>query len=130
MKVRLFDPEKDYEEVASWWSKQEWPVLPLQMLSPMGFIAEKDGQKLAATWMYSTNSPTYIMEWTVGNPDANYEDRNDGLKHVTEEACHWAKTDGAMQVFTMTKHKRFIDKLSSYGFQKTEDEMTHLVRRL
>ena len=106
MNVRMFNGDLDYDDVVGWWSKQSWPVLPKQALSPSGFIAEVNGTKLAATWIFSTNCPIYIMEWTVGNPDVDYNIRNEALIKVTDAACDWAKKDGAVQVFTMTKHKR------------------------
>ena len=131
MKVRKVDVEKDYEEIASWWKSQGWPVIPPQMMCPSGFIAEdKFGHKVAATWMFPTNCPIYIMEWTVGNPNMQHEVRAKGLKAVTDAACEWAKEDGAAQVFTMTKHERFIKKLEEFGFQKTDSGMTHLMRSL
>lgn len=130
MQVRKFDVNKDYNEVATWWSKQNWPVLPANILSSAGFIAYDDKQKYAATWVFATNCPIYIMEWTVGNPDANWEDRSSGIELVTSAACEWAKNDGAKQLFTMTKSDRFINKLEEYGFQKTDSGMTHLVRSL
>lgn len=130
MEARFFDPKKDYKEVASWWESQGWPVLPEQVLGPSGFIVEEDGKKLAATFMFPTNCPIYIMEWTVGNPEVSHELRSEALKKVTDKACQWAKEDGAAQVFTMTKHERFIKKLEEYGFQVTDSGMTHLVRSL
>jgi hypothetical protein len=130
MQVRSFNKDTDYNDVSAWWEKQGWPVLPAEVLSSAGFIVEHEGQRLAATWIFATNCPIYIMEWTVANPDVSWEQRQDAIKLVTDSACDWAKQDGAVQVFTMTKSKRFIDKLQEYGFQKTEDGMTHLVRSL
>lgn len=130
MITRSFDAAKDYADVASWWTSQGWPALPVHILSTSGFITEKDGVKLAATWVFATNCPIYIMEWTVGNPNANWEDRSNGIKEVTNAGCQWAKQDGASQIFTMTKSERFIDKLQEIGFNKTESGMTHLVRVL
>ncbi len=129
MKVRSFK-EEDYNDVSSWWAEQGWPVLPLEILSPTGYVAEEDGNLIAATWVFPTNCPIYIMEWTVGNPKVEWDKRNEGLKLVTDEACRWAKEDGAVQVFTMTKHERFINKLEEFGFDKTDSGMTHLMRRL
>lgn len=130
MNIRSFDSSKDYNEVSSWWKKQEWPSLPLELLTTSGFIIEDETNKIAATWIFKTNCPIYIMEWTVGNPDINWQDRSAGIDLVTDAACKWAKSDGATQVFTMTRNERFINKLEKAGFQKTESGMTHLVRVL
>ena len=130
MQVRDFNTEQDYTDVSNWWTKQGWPVLPQNILTTSGFVVEHNGQKLAATWIFKTNCPIYIMEWTVGNPDVNWEDRSEAITVVTNAGCEWAKKDGAAQVFTMTKSNRFIHKLEESGFTKTDSGMTHLVRSL
>lgn len=130
MNVRKFDLNEDYKDVVKWWSKQGWPVLPAAILSSAGFIVEQENEKIAATWVFATNCPIYIMEWTVGNPDVKWENRSEGIQMVTNAACEWAKNDGAKQLFTMTKSDRFINKLEENGFQKTDSGMTHLIRSL
>lgn len=130
MKVRDFDTKTDYVDVAAWWKKQDWPAMPLDILSPKGFISEKNDVKLAATWIYRFSKSMYLMEWTVGNPDISFEDREEGIRMVTNKACDWAKLDGAKHVLTMTKHNRLIDKFKNYGFNVSDTEMTHLIRSL
>ena len=129
MEVRFFEP-KDYEEVMLWWKAQDWPPMPLEMLSQSGFIVEENGEKLAATWVFPTNCPIYIMEWTVGNPECDWEKRADAIDLVTNKACDWAKAHGASMIFTMTKNERFIDKLKNNNFEITDNGMTHLMRRV
>ena len=60
--------------------------------------------------MFPTTTPVFIMEWTVGNPDLDWEKRRDGINLVIEEASKWAKENGGGAVFTMTKEGRFVDK--------------------
>lgn len=127
--VRPFLPS-DYPAVSSWWAAQEWPVLPLSMLSSHGFIAEEKGQLLAVAFIYPTEGGNYIMEWTVGNPEVPWELRSAGIKAVTLAGCHWAKAQGAINVFTMTNQKRFIEKLTSLDFKVSGEGMTHLVLNL
>lgn len=130
MIIRQVDFKKDYDEIASWWKAQDWPVLPANMLSPSGFIAENAQHKIAATWIFKMNCPIFLMEWTVGNPEVHHTIREEALRQVTNKACEWAKENGAAQVFTMTKHERFIGKLKDFGFQETDSGMTHLIRSL
>lgn len=130
MNVRSFDSNLDYADVSSWWKKQEWPVLPLGMLPNSGFIIEDNKNKIAATWIIKTNYPVYLMEWTIGNPDVDWEDRSTGIDLVTDAACKWAKANGASHLFTMTKNERFMDKLEKSGFIKADTGMTHLMRVL
>lgn len=130
MEARKFNIETDYDDVAAWWTKQGWPALPAGILSSAGFIVCDGDEKIAATWIFATNCPIYIMEWTVGNPDIEWNKRSEAIKMVTDAGCQWAKEDGAAQVFTMTKSDRFINKLEESGFTKTDSGMTHLVRSL
>lgn len=130
MNVRSFDSNLDYSDVSSWWKKQEWPVLPLELLTTSGFIIEDENNKIAATWVIKTNCPIYLMEWTIGNPEVKWEDRSTGIDLITNAACQWAKVDGASHVLTMTKNERFMNKLENNGFIKAESGMTHLMRLL
>jgi len=130
MNIRQFDAAKDYEDVCKWWTSQDWPALPLSMLSDTGFIAENDKGKIAATWLIKNNCSIYLVEWTVGNPDCDWETRAEGLHLVNEKACEAAKEDGASFVLTMTKNKRLIEKLKESNFGLSDENMTHLMRRL
>ena len=128
MEVRKFKPE-DYNDVYEWWNQYEdWTPMPLEMLGKDGFIAEKDGVKLAAVWGYNTGCPIHLMEWLVGNPKASWEDRSKAIEMVTDACSQWCKNNGAKLVFTMTKNKRLLDKLTEQGFVKSDEGMTHLLR--
>lgn len=131
MQVREFNVETDYSDVASWWKKQDWMILPKEVLGIKGFIVEDNGEKLAASWVYRDKScPICIMEWTVGNPDADWEKRKEAIDLVINSCTTWAKEDGATLMLTMTKSKRFLEKLQDKDFVQTDDGMTHLIRSL
>ena len=130
MKIRQIDLDKDYIDVAKWWAKQGWPVLTKEILGKVGFIAEIDDKKVAAVWIFATNSPIYVMEWLVGNPDVDHEKRALGIDLVVEAACNWAKDDGATSVFTTTNHERLIEKYKARDFKVTDTNMTSLMRGL
>lgn len=130
MEIRLFDLEKDYDEVSSWWTKQKWPVIPSEFLSPTGFIAIDGDDKVAVTWVYRTDSPIYIMEWLVGNPDVSHEKRKQGIEGVINTSSIYAKESGASQLFTMIRNDRLSEKLKDLDFKETDKEMTHFIRSL
>ena len=130
MEIKSFNTNTDYNDVSSWWKAQDWPILPESILSDCGFIIKDNNLKIAATWVFKTNSPIYIMEWTVGNPEVSWEKRQEGIQLLTEAASSWSKEHGASYLLTMTKSKRFIEKLKDSGFKETDDEMVHLMRSL
>jgi hypothetical protein len=131
MQVRKFDINIDYEDVKSWWIKQGWDVIPKHLLGITGFIAYDENVKYAACWLYRDKGcPISILEWTVGNPEVDYKLRHEALNEVMEECFKVAKEDGAELILTMTKNKRLIEKLKESQFVETDNDMTHLIRRL
>lgn len=130
MLVRSFD-KADYEDVAVWWKKQNWPIVPSELLGKNGFIAEQDNVKLAAIWVFRLqDSPMSIIEFAVGNPDAPWELRSKALNAVVDQASECAKADGAKFLLASSHHPRMIEKLLSFGFAKMETNMTQVMRSL
>lgn len=131
MNIRDFDIQKDYDDVVKWWKANDWVVMPPEMYGIQGFIAETDDHKIAACWVYRDKKcPICILEWTVGNPDIDWEVRKEGIDKVIAQSFSWAQEDGAQFVLTMTKNKRLIEKLKDNNFVETDSGMTHLIRRL
>lgn len=130
LNIRKFDLIKDGESVRNWWKTQEWASDTVHVISDSGFMVEDGLNKIAATWIIKTNSPIYLMEWTVGNPEISWEKRKNALEQLTEYACNWAKQDGAKAVLVMTKNNRYIDKLKNTNFVESDKDMTHLIRSL
>jgi len=131
MLVREFDIKKDYDDIVKWYKAHDWEPMPSRMYGLQGYIAETDDAKVAASWVYRDKKcPICILEWTIGNPETNWQDRKEGINIVMEECLSWAKEDGAEIVLTMTKNKRLIEKLKENDFIESDNEMTHLIRRL
>jgi len=130
MTVRLFDYDKDYEDIKSWWKEQEFPVIPKDYLSTTGFISEDKENKYAVTWVFTTNSPIYIMEWTVGNPNVDYKKRKEGLHQIIEASSVFAKECGAKFLLTMTNNNRFYNKLTEFNFDEQDRNVIHMMRSL
>jgi hypothetical protein len=127
--IKLFK-DSDYDIVKSWWKHYDWPAVSLDVLPKTGFIIDNDEIPVAASWVIATNSPIYLLEWTVGNPDIDWELRSEGLQKLIEYCCHFCKNNGANFVFTMTKNKRLLEKLKNCNFKTTDEDMTHLLRSL
>ena len=130
MLIRPFDPEVDKNDVMSWWEKQGWDANTVNLISPNGFIAEVDNKKVVATWVLKTDTPIYLIEWTVGNPEVDWKTRNLCIEAVTDYACSWAKENGAFAAMIMTKNKRYINKLENNKFKIDDKDMIHLTRIL
>lgn len=130
LNIRPFNYNDDMSDVCDWWDSQGWDKNTLNVISDTGFVIEDNKHKYAASWLIKTNSPIYLIEWTVGNPNTEWKYRAVALNVLNEYLCDLAKKDGASAVMIMTKNKRYIDKLLNSNFVESDQEMIHLVRGL
>jgi len=124
MQARSYRPE-DHEVIAEWWKGHGWPVIPPPMLPRTGIIV--DGY--CAGFLYRTDSAVAIFEWIVANPASDKIERAKALDTLIEAALAEAKSMGAVAVFTMAKHPKLLSRYEQHGFQRTDEGMTHMVRR-
>lgn len=130
MKVRFFDINKDYEDIKSWCEQRQFPILVKEMLSTTGFICEDESNKIAATWVYITNSPTFLMQFTINNPNLDWKIRNEGMQQIFNAASDFSKKHGAKLLLASVENKRLIEKLEVNGFEQTDKNVTHMIRGL
>lgn len=133
MKVREFQIP-DYPHVCEWWRAHKgpfpgghWPMIPLEFLSNSGFIAEDDdGERVAAGWLYLTNSAWSLLEFAVSNPNASIKKRHKGLELIVEEVARVTK-DLGLACFTSLKSRGLKKLYERHGFGSAETGMINLV---
>lgn len=130
MRIKLFDAEKDYSDLCSWWKAQNWPSIERDFLSKTGIIVENDKDKLCAGFLYTTDSSFAIMEFIIGNPEVPKDERGKALDMLINELSKEAKKQGFKALFTMTNHSKLIDRYTKNDFQETDKNVSHFVRRL
>tara|TARA_R110000787_G_scaffold5480_3_gene20058 strand:+ start:3716 stop:4099 length:384 start_codon:yes stop_codon:yes gene_type:complete len=121
MKVRDFT-QYDYDTVCRWWEGHSWPAIPECALSDTGFII--DG--MCAVWVYSTNSCFSLVEWVIGNPEADKRKLGPALDLLLDHAVEFAKQDGSILIQTTTKHSGLIRRYKNHGFVEGDSGMTIL----
>lgn len=129
MTIKLFEPNEHYKLVAEMWEAQNWPIIPLEGLPTTGMITFQDDIPVAAGFLYNTDSSMAWLEFIVGNPDIDYELRGQGLDLVIQGLTKVAKNMNKKMIFTVSNHKRLIDRYKSFDF-KEQDTVTELVRSL
>lgn len=125
MKISKFETLEHYEDVCYWWFQHDWPTLPREALPKTGFIV--DG--LAAGFLYKTDSTFAILEFIVGNPEANKEKRRQAIDLVVKELLNEAKNDGFKLIFSSISHPNLKKIYLNNGFKETDTNMTNFVRR-
>jgi hypothetical protein len=128
MDIRLFNIEQDYAEVSTWWEAQGWPPVKASWLSTTGYIVTDGDRKLAAGWLYLTNSKAAVFEWMVGNPEASIEDRAEAQDLILRAVDELAQSMDLEMVFTNTDHDKLMERLVKHKYIITDKGMTNLVR--
>ena len=127
MDVRQFKVE-DHQEIAEWWRKREWDVIPLEALPVTGVVFEGD-TNICAAWLYTTGTAFGWLEWIVTNPEAGLKQRGEAVPKAIEALKGMALACGVKLIFNGSKSGGLIKSMEKQGFQKTDTEMTHMVWR-
>lgn len=129
--VRHFNPENDYADVVNWWRFHKWAPPARELLPFLGFIAESEQGKLAAQWIYEakTGKICYI-EFLISNPEANKEERKDGIDLVISRCIREARDRGYFLAYTSVKHPLLVPRLEKHGFKISDREMTNMTYQL
>lgn len=72
MRVKTCE-ELDYLQIRDWFTRRGWPSPPHWQHLPRGdralCVVSNDGRLLACGFIYLTETPLTILEWTATNPD-------------------------------------------------------------
>lgn len=129
--LRMFEPERDYPVVATWWSGHGWDAVPLIMLPKLGAIAEIGDEPFAAGWLYMDNScPVCMLEWLVADPKASSIKTVKALHRICDFMSIHAKELGYSAMLTTCKQESLVRFHTKRGFTRTDLNMTHLVKAL
>lgn len=128
MDVRQFRVE-DHKEIAEWWRKRKWDVIPLEALPVTGVVVFEDGKNICAGWLYTTGTAFGWLEWIVTNPEAGLKQRAEAVRKVIETLKGMALAHGVKIIFNSSKSRGLIKSMEKTGFYKTDTEMTNMVWR-
>jgi hypothetical protein len=123
--VRPFVVGKDYPEICEWWRHYGWRYLPLDALTDTGIVAEIDGKKVCAVWLYFMNSAWMLFEWLVSNPEASARQKMYGTEALVGYAKEIAKTK-SLRLFTFAKQNGLVSLYQKNGLVKCDEGMTLL----
>ena len=131
MKFRYLDFLKDYEELLSWWNHYKWDVPPsLELLPSIGFVVERDGKKICACFLYTSNSILCMIDWFIANPFTTREERKGALDFMINEAAREAKDMGFKVSFNWIENKNLLNRLLKNGYKVNERNRINVIREL
>jgi len=118
--------KENYNVLVEWWKGYSWEAIPQECLPEIGFIVND----VVAGFIYKTDSNICLMEWIIGNPQADKDLRKKSISLLLNHLCDIAKNMGYKMCFTYTKNTSLIDSLEHNEFQKTDEQMIHFLRSL
>ena len=125
--------DDDMVEVSEWYVKRKWPVAPGGgMLPESGYIAELNGEKLAAGWLYVTNSTIGIIDWLATSPSAGVRGLigiRRILRHIEDVTQGSEGVPGHHTLMTFTPNVKFAKFLKEKCGYKTAERGLHLCVR-
>lgn len=121
-----FVEDKDLETLGNWWAAYNFPVVPKESLPKNGLIIDN----VCAGFLYCTDSNIAWLEFVVGNPSLSKEERKVGLNELLFGLAGLAKELGYGVLFSSVTHPSLMDRYLETGFQKTDTNMTNLMRRI
>lgn len=117
VKSRLFDFDKDYDIVRSWYEKQGLEIPDRYQYPPTGIMVEKAGVPVCCGWIYQTDSVVCVFTFPIADIEADKETRNAALYHLIESAKFTAKKLGFQNIFCPINNKVFLARLKKAGFK-------------
>jgi len=100
--------ESDYETLCKWWKWWRWSPPPLTFLPETGFMVLKEENKIAACYVYLTNSKAALIEWVVSNPEYKEKDRKEALATLIMVVEEVLRQQDIKHVMTMSRHPSLL----------------------
>lgn len=122
--------DSDYDTLVSWWKHYNWQAAPKDFLPETGLIAMSDEKPIAAVFIYKTNSKAVLMEWLVSDPQADKTVRDMLVGDLLELVAHICTLEGFKYIYTCVKLPKLISRLEQHGFQKADEGMSNMIRRV
>lgn len=126
MKTRLFDKEKDYATVCTWWVEHKWPIMPLVSLPKTGLVVDD----VCACFLYTTDSDVMALAFPISNPKKSDEERSAGLDLMINDAKILAKERGIRLLATRASNKSLIERYKKSNFKIIDTNVPGLVCEL
>jgi hypothetical protein len=121
--------EEDYPALQAWFNSEKyksWICPPADALSDLGLIVESQDHKLAAGFIYHTNSNWVSIEFVIVNPEAPKSLRVQAIDSLMEALFCQAEQYGKYLI-TSTANQFLGKRLQNTGFTKT-DLVNHYIK--
>lgn len=128
--LRMFDPEKDYAMVTEWWQAHDAPVPPAIVLPKLGVVCTREGEDVAALWLYMDNSVgVCFAEYLVTRPKLDVVTSRQAAKVMFDYLKQTAVGFGYFLMRVVTK-KPIARFMRNEGFSSEQDNVVTMLAPL
>jgi len=121
---------KHYSELSLFWGQYGWIAPKESLLPKKGFVAITNDKIVAAAFVYQTCSGMALLDWVIGDKDANPLSRRNGVYSVIDKCKDFAKSEGVSVLYTVTANVALQETYKRIGFQDMEKNATSMAMSL
>ena len=127
MNIRDFHPLRDYATVKRWSTERGLPPAPLKVLPRHGMVVEREGQLLAAAWLYVYEGVEMgRIEMLITDAQVDFDTRGEAIGLVLKGLSERARTLELKLLHAGSMHPRVIEHLQKLGFINMDSNITNL----
>lgn len=122
MRFEKFTKEH-YPILVDWWTLHKHPVLPFNMLSPIGLISfSNQDEAAAASFIYLVPGADIAqIAWTTTNPNVSARDRYESVEFVIQGLIGLAKNSGRSNILCFSNSRGLNRIFAKQGLQELKE---------
>ncbi len=127
--IREFKKE-DYDVILKWWEARNVSPPSLDMLSDTGYVYEHDGEIIAVTFIYLTNSNIAFVEWVTTRPYTPLMLAREATTALDMHIVDVALRKGCEHILGWVKEGGMIKESMRLGYELGSHQTTHVYKKL
>lgn len=122
----------DFEQIVSWWNfYKECPPIEGMMIEDGTFILELNNTPAICVTVFLTQSKEICyFEGLIKNPMFKDNNLNEYVKLLVDHCSDYCKNKGYKRVVAFSSNSKLTNKYESFGFNRTLQNLTGLMREL
>lgn len=122
--------EAHYPELSKFWGQYGWVAPSIDVLPRKGFVALHEGKIVAAAFCYLSCSGMALLDWVIGDKNAQPLTRGKAVYKVIGACQEYAKEQGKSVLYTVTANQALQETYRKIGFQDMEKGATSMAMSL
>lgn len=128
--VNYFNFLEDYDDVERWWKEWNMKPIPVDFLPPTGFIASYEGKKVAAAFLYKTDSLVCCLDWFITNRDKSKRIVIAAIDFIIAFGGEEAKRCGKRFMYNSVENRVVLNRLLTAGYEVKEINRANVIKFL